>query len=102
MNLLDLLFGAWMPPVPSRSKRYRLLGGNKNKGTPIFARVKIMSVLTNEWKTNKEIAQETGLQLNTVQQKTARLFLSGKIEKTTLKMPDGVKPSCLYKIKHDK
>jgi len=98
MFLLDLLFGAWRPPLPSRSTKYRLLGGNgKGKSIPIFARAKIMGVLTNEWKTNKEIAQETGLQLNTVQQKTARLFLSGKVDKTTKKTAGDIKPVCLYR-----
>ena len=97
MLLFDLLLGAWNPPVPARSTKYRLLGGNKNKAVPIFARAKILAVLTDDWKTNKDIAQETGLQLNTVQQKTARLFLSGKVDKTTKKTAADIKPVCLYR-----
>lgn len=99
MLLFDLLLGAWRPPVPTRSTKYRLLGGSKSKAVPIFARAKIIAVLTNDWKTNKDIAQETGLQLNTVQQKTARLFLSNKIDKTTKKSAGDIKPYCLYRKK---
>lgn len=100
MFLFDLLLGSWRPPTPARSTKHRLLGGNgKGKSVPIFARAKILAVLTDDWKTNKDIAQETGLQLNTVQQKTARLFLSGKVDKTTKKTAGDIKPVCLYRKK---
>lgn len=99
MLLFDLLLGKWQPPTPSRSTKYRLLGGSKSKSTPVFAKVKIISALTDQWKTNKDIAQETGIQLNTVQQKTARLFAAGKIDKTTKKTTGDIKPVCLYRKK---
>jgi len=99
MLLFDLLLGAWQPPIPSRSRKYRLLGGAKSKAEPVFARSKIMSALNGQWKTNKEIALETGIQLNTVQQKTARLFAAGKIDKTTKKTASDIKPVCLYRKK---
>lgn len=99
MLLFDLLLGKWQPPTPSRSTKHRLLGGSKSKSMPVFARVKIISALTDQWKTNKEIAQETGIQLNTVQQKTARLFAAGKIDKTTKKEAGDIKPVCMYRIK---
>jgi len=58
-------------------------------------------VLTNEWKSNKQISIETGLQLNTVQQKTAKLHVAGKIEKITRKEYADTKPVCLYRKKQN-
>ena len=100
MFILDLLFGAWRAPKPARSRVYRMIGGaNKNNAPTIVAKARILSVLTDEWKTNKQISAETGLQLNTVQQKTAKLFKAGKVERTMQKNQSDIKPICLYKAK---
>ena len=100
MLLMDLLLGVWRPPTPSRSRIHRLLGSNsKSSSMQMFARVRIMAALTDEWKTNKQIASDTGLQLNTVQQKTAKMHTSGKIDKITRKECAETKPVCLYKLK---
>lgn len=100
MFLMDLLLGSWNPPKPARSYRHRMLGaGSKSKSPFVFARAKIMETLTAEWKTNKQIAIEAGLQLNTVQQKTAKMHASGKIEKITRKERAEIKPVCLYRKK---
>lgn len=101
MLMMDLFWGIWIPPTPTRSSRHRIGGNNKYKSAPVHAKVKIMSVLTEEWKSNKQIATETGLQLNTVQQKTAKLFTAGKIAKTTKKENPDVKPVCFYRIKNE-
>ena len=99
MLLMDLLLGVWRPPLPTRSSVHRMLGANKSKSQPIFAKVKILASLTNEWKHNKQISAETGLQLNTVQQKTARLFAAGKIERIMQKCKAETKPVCYYRKK---
>jgi predicted Rossmann fold nucleotide-binding protein DprA/Smf involved in DNA uptake len=101
MLLMDLFWGIWIPPTPTRSIRYRIGGNNKYKAAPVYAKVKIMSVLTDEWKSNKQISAETGLQLNTVQQKTAKLHVAGKIDKITRKEDPDTKPVCLYRKKND-
>lgn len=101
MLLMDLFWGIWLPPNPARSTRHRIAGNSKSKVQPVHAKVKIMASLTNDWKTNKQIAAATGLQLNTVQQKTAKLHLAGKIDKITRKEDPDVKPVCLYRIKND-
>lgn len=99
MRLMDLLLGVWRPPLPTRSRVHRMLGANKSKSVPIFAKAKIISSLTNEWKTNKQISEETGLQLNTVQQKTAKLFTANKIDRIMQKCKSDAKPICMYRIK---
>lgn len=100
MYLMDLLLGVWRPPSPTRSRTHRMLGANKSKtSTPIFAKAKIIASLTNEWKNNKQIAEETGLQLNTVQQKTAKLYTAGKIDRIMQKCKSDAKPICMYRIK---
>lgn len=102
MLILDLLFGAWRPPTPARSRKYRVLGGNaKNKTPLVFAKTKIISVLTDDWKTNKQIADDADLQLNTVQQKTAKLFKAGKIDRVMQKTKSDTKPVCLYRRKDE-
>lgn len=99
MNLMDLLLGVWRPPLPVRSRVHRMLGANKSKTPPIFAKTKIIASLTNEWKNNKQIAEDTGLQLNTVQQKTAKLFAAGKIDRVMQKCKVDAKPICMYRKK---
>jgi predicted Rossmann fold nucleotide-binding protein DprA/Smf involved in DNA uptake len=100
MFLMDLLLGIWQPPRPTRSVRYRMAGGGSKAKSPApFARARILEALTNEWKSNKQIARETGLQLNTVQQKTAKMFVAGKIDKITKKDNPDVKPVCMYRKK---
>ena len=96
MLLMDLFWGIWLPPTPTKSMRHRV-GGSKAKTTPIHAKARIIAALTDEWKTNKQIVAETGLQLNTVQQKTAKLHMAGKIEKITRKEYADTKPVCLYR-----
>ena len=76
-----------------------MLGANKSKSPPIFAKVKIVASLTSEWKSNKQISDETGLQLNTIQQKTAKLFAAGKIERIMQKCKVDAKPICMYRKK---
>lgn len=99
MNLMDLLLGVWRPPLPTRSRVYRMLGANKSKAVPIFAKAKILTALNAEWKNNKQIAEETGLQVNTVQQKTARLYNAGKIDRIMKKCNSDTKPVCMYRKK---
>jgi predicted Rossmann fold nucleotide-binding protein DprA/Smf involved in DNA uptake len=99
MLLMDLFWGAWLPPTPVKSTRHRIGGNSKYKNAPVYAKAQILSVMTSEWKTNKQIAVDTGLQINTVQQKTAKLFLAGKIEKITRKEYAETKPVCLYRKK---
>ena len=99
MYLMDLLLGVWRPPLPTKSRVHRMLGGNKSKSVPIFAKAKILAALTSEWKHNKQIAEETGLQLNTVQQKTAKLFTAGKIDRIMQKCKSDTKPVCMYRTK---
>lgn len=100
MLLMDLFWGIWLPPIPSRSTRHRV-GGSKAKAIPIHAKARIIEALTDEWKTNKQIVADTGLQLNTVQQKTAKLHVAGKIEKITRKEYADTKPVCLYRKKQN-
>ena len=76
-----------------------MLGANKTKNPTIFAKAKIIAALTNEWKNNKQIAEATGLQLNTVQQKTAKLFAAGKIDRVMKKCKIDAKPICMYRKK---
>lgn len=98
MFLMDLLLGTWNPPTPARSYKHRMLGANSKSKSPfVFARARIMDALTAEWKTNKQIAVEAGLQLNTVQQKTAKMHAAGKIDKITRKERADTKPVCLYR-----
>lgn len=97
MYLMNLLLGIWKAPKPSRSRSYRMASQTKNKTEHIFAKAKIISVLTGEWKTNKQIAADADLQINTVQQKTAKLHKEGKIDKITRKEQEDTKPVCLYR-----
>lgn len=99
MMLMDLLLGVWRPPLPTRSRVHRMLGANKSKQPTIFAKAKIIAALTREWKNNKQIAEITGLQLNTVQQKTAKLFAAGKIDRIMQKCKQDAKPICMYRKK---
>ncbi len=100
MMLMDLLLGMWQPPCPTRSIKHRMAGGgSKAKSPALFARARILETLTDEWKSNKQIARETGLQLNTVQQKTAKMHMAGKIDKITKKDNPDVKPVCMYRKK---
>lgn len=97
MLIEDLLLGAWRPPLPTRSKVHRMVGGNKSKSSTMFAKAQIVAVLTDQFKSNKQISDETGLQLNTVQQKTARLFAAGKIDRIMQKCKIDAKPICMYR-----
>ena len=99
MYLMDLLLGVWRPPLPVRSRVHRMLGANKSKSPTVFAKAKIVASLTHEWKNNRQIAEETGLQLNTVQQKTAKLFTAGKIDRIMQKCKRDLKPICMYRKK---
>lgn len=101
MLLMDLFWGVWLPPTTTGSIKHRIGGNNKYKASAVHAKTKIMSALTDEWKTNKQISAETGLQLNTVQQKTAKLHVAGKIDKITRKENPDIKPVCFYRIKND-
>lgn len=100
MLLMDLLWGAWVPPIPNRSWRHKIhCKGSKPVKSQVVAKVRIVMTLTNVWKTNKQIAFESGLQLCTVQQKTAKLFRSGKIDRLMRKENADTKPVCLYRKK---
>jgi ribosomal protein S13 len=59
-----------------------------------------MAVLDElNWMTNKQIAELTELQLNTVQTTTNKLFAKGKLERKTKKDKGDIKPICLYRKK---
>lgn len=95
------MFGFWIPPEVKEVRRHTILGSSKRANKePVQARSKIMAVLSDlDWMTNKEIAELTGLQLNTVQTTTNKLFTKGKIERKTKKEKSDIKPICLYRKK---
>lgn len=101
MLLYTILFGDWTPPESKKTTRHTILGVNKRTSKePVQARSKIMAILDElNWMTNKEIAEETGLQLNTVQTTTNKLYAKGKVERKTKKDKGDIKPICLYRKK---
>jgi predicted transcriptional regulator len=101
MLLHTILFGFWTPPEVKEVRRHTILGsGKKANKEPVQARSKIMAVLSEtDWMTNKQIAELTALQLNTVQTTTNKLFTKGKIERKTKKEKSDIKPICLYRKK---
>ena len=101
MLLYTILFGNWIQPEVKEVRRHTILGSSKRTSKePVQARAKIMAVLDEmNWMTNKEIAELTALQLNTVQTTTNKLFVKGKVERKTKKDKGDIKPICLYRKK---
>jgi len=100
-QLYKMFFGDWVAPEPSNTVKHTILGASKRVSKqPVQARLKIMSVLSElDWMTNKEIAELTALQLNTVQTTTNKLYAKGKVERKTKKDKGDIKPICLYRKK---
>ena len=101
MLLQTILFGTWIAPEVKETRRHTILGSSKRVSKePVQARSKIMAVLDElNWMTNKEIAELTALQLNTVQTTTNKLFAKGKLDRKTKKDKGDIKPICLYRKK---
>lgn len=99
--MYTILFGNWTPPKVKETRKHAIIGSSKRiSKEPVQARSKIMAVLSElDWMTNKEIAELTALQLNTVQTTTNKLFAKGKVERKTKKDKGDIKPICLYRKK---
>lgn len=100
-QLYRMFFGDWVAPATTNTIKHTILGSSKRTSKePVQARSKIMAVLNEtDWMTNKEIAELTALQLNTVQTTTNKLYVKGKVERKTKKDKGDIKPICLYRKK---
>ena len=100
MFLQELLYGKWEPPTVVRTIRHTILGPEKKKSEPVHARVKILKVLDQfNWMSNKEIAEMTCLQINTVQTTTGKLYEKKRVERKVRKEAGDPKPIYLYRRK---
>ena len=100
-QLYQMFFGAWTAPESQGTIRHTILGSNrKTSKEPVQARTKIMAAIHEiNWMSNRELADLTGLQLNTVQTTTNKLYSKGKLERITRKDNADTKPICLYRKK---
>lgn len=100
-QLYKMFFGDWIAPKSEGTITHTILGSNrKTSKEPVQARTKIMAVLNEfDWMTNKQIADLTSLQLNTVQTTTNKLYTKGKLDRKTRKDSPDTKPICIYRKK---
>lgn len=103
LYLQELFFGTFQVPENFTTRKHSICGNpNKKKPAPLNSKQKILNVLNNvDWKTNKQIASDTGLLINRVQHTTAKLFNLGKIERTAEQPVSTLKPIYLYRIKNE-
>lgn len=84
--LTGFYYPEWTPPPESGTRTHRIthdMDKRDRKSQPVQARTKIMAILDEfEWKSNEEIAKETGIGLSTVAITTDRMSRTGKIERS--------------------
>ncbi len=100
MTLTEILFGKWVPPKSIGTIKHSAFGTDKKKPEPVHARAKIMRVLDDlNWMSNRDIADKTDLQINTVQTTTSKLYEKKRLERKIRKDPGDQKPIYMYRRK---